>query len=320
MQRSPKSIVVGIDVSKALLDVAASVPFKMKQVTNDSTGIAKLTALLRDLSPKMIVLEATGGYQRAVVDAFHVARLPVSEANPRKVRAFAVAAGVLSKTDKIDARTLVQFGSAMEPEPTLPVDPASREVAEIQTRHRQLIENRTAEKNRVKIAPTHLQEGINRHIAWLDEEIDQIEQRIKDLIKVDSFLSAKYQIVTSVPGVGPATAAALLGHFPELGRIASKQAASLAGLAPFADDSGRRSGKRFIRHGRANIRSAMYMATLSAIRFAAPFSAFYQRLIGVGKPKKLAIVACMRKLITTLNSMVRNGQVWSPPVADATLA
>jgi len=302
------------------LDIAASVACKVKQVSNTPAGVAKLIPVLKGINPELIVLEATGGYQRTVVDAMHLAGLSIHVANPRKVRAFAIAGGVLCKTDKIDARTLVEFGSAMEPEPTAPLDPASREVAELQTRHRQLVENGTAEKNRLKIAPPHLQEGIRRHIAWLDEEIAQIEKRLKDVIKADPALRTKNQIITSVPGVGPGTAAALLGHFPELGFISNKQAASLAGLAPFADDSGKKTGKRFIRHGRSNVRSAVYMATLVAIRCTEQFSSCYQRLVGTGKPKKVAIVACMRKLIVTLNSMMRSGSTWSPTVAGAAMA
>jgi len=317
VQRSSLKVVVGADVSEATLDVAVSVPCKIKRVANTAAGVAKLVAVLKDIGAELIVLEATGGYERVLVDALHQAGLPVHVANPRRVRAFAIAAGILSKTDKIDAKTLILYGEAIDVEPTPAPDPSAREIAELQKRHRQLVENNVSEKNRLKTAPHHLQDGIKRHIAWLDQEIAQIEQRIKLMIKGDTKLSAKAKLVMSVPGVGVATSAALIGHFPELGQISNKQAAALAGLAPYADDSGKKTGKRSIRYGRSHVRCALYMATLCAIRIAGPFRFSYQRLLGLGKPKKVAIVACMRKLITTLNSLMRTGQTWSPTAAEA---
>jgi transposase len=310
---------VGIDVSKARLDVHHGPRDQASTYAHDEAGIEQLLNALVSAPPRLIVLEATGGLERALVAALLAKGLPVAVVNPRQVRDFAKASGRWAKTDRIDARVLAHFAQAIEPTQRPLPDEAAQAFADQLTRRRQLVEMLAMEKTRLKQAPNKLvRKDIKQHIAWLERSLRASDEGLRRAVEDSPTWQAKRDLLGEVKGIGDVTALTLIGALPELGRLDRKQIASLVGVAPFNRDSGTLRGKRTVWGGRAVVRQALYMATLSAVRFNPPIAAFYRRLRSNGKAAKVALVACMRKLLTMLNAMVRDGRGWSPPpIADA---
>lgn len=305
-------VYVGIDVSKATLDIALRPSGERWQVENTSKGITSLVEKLQSLAPESIVLEATGGYEMAVAVSMSVVNLPVAVINPRHARDFAKSLGRLAKTDKIDASVLAHFGEAIRPEPRAMPDEQTMLLQAALLRRRQLTEMISSEKNRLLQIHKDYQPSIKKHITWMEEDRDEIDKELSNQLKNSVVWREKEKLLRSVPGVGPVTTTTLLAELPELGQIDRKKIASLVGVAPFNCDSGQKRGKRAIWGGRANVRTTLYMATLSATRFNAVIREMYTRLKTAGKPSKVAMVACMRKLLTILNAIVRTGKSWQP--------
>jgi transposase len=301
---------VGIDVSKASLDVALRPDNTHWSCGNDDAEISALVKRLRKLRPTLIVLEATGGLEIPVVAALASAALPVVVVNPRQVRDFAKATGKLAKTDSIDAGVLAWFGEALRPEIRPLKDPETQELAALLTRRRQLTDMLTAEKNRLYSAPKRVRKDIKTHIAWLEKRLKDVNNDLNKAIKQSPVWGEYDEILQSTPGVGPVLSVTLLAALPELGTLNRRQIASLAGVAPFNRDSGKFKGKRAIWGGRAEVRSVLYMSTLAAVRCNPIIRSFYQRLIKAGKKHKVAMTACMRKLLTILNIMMKNRTHW----------
>jgi len=303
---------VGIDVSKAVLDVASLPDGEVKQFTNDECGIEQLVSWVQEYVPELIVLEATGGLETAVSVALFEAGFALSITNPRKVRDFARATGHLAKTDKLDAVVLADFALKIRPEPTTLPDAHSRHLSALMSRRRQIVSMITAEKNRLGSAHPEVAPRLGIHIAWLEEELKAITKELHNGIRSDPISEAKGKLLGSVPGVGPVLTATLLVELPELGEVNHKQIAALVGVAPLNRDSGQHRGKRFCWGGRARVRTTLYMAALSASRTNPTIRPFYQRLIDAGKPPKVALTACMRKLLIILNAMMRDMAPWQP--------
>jgi transposase len=301
-------IFVGIDVAKAKLDIFVN--GEAWQVDNTSAGIGELVVRMRSLEPTWIVLESTGGYESLVLGELYAARLPVSRVNPGRVREFAKSIGQLAKTDKLDAQVLAKYAEMVRPALVRLPNEEEQHLAALVGRRRQLLEMRVAEQNRLETAPKKLRTSIRSHIDWLTEEVKRIEKDMDDFIQQTPLWQEKDELLRSVPGIGNITACTLLSELPELGHLDRKEIASLAGVAPFNHDSGRMRGKRRIHGGRTSVRSTLYMATLSATRFNPVIRVFYNRLVSAGKEKKVAIVACMRKLLTILNAILRTHQAW----------
>ena len=308
-------VFVGVDVAKERLDVVIRPSGEGWSEANAEAGIAALVARLRLLGPALIVCEATGGFERAAIAALAAAGLPVVVANPRQVRDFARATGQLAKTDVLDAGILALFAERVRPAPRPLPDAAAQLLDAVLTRRRQLLEMLTAEKNRLGFAPKPLHRGIQAHIRWLERQLDDVTKELAGLIEASPVWRAKDDLLQSVPGVGPIASYTLLGELPELGTLSHKQIAALAGVAPLARDSGTLRGKRRIWGGRASVRTALFMAALCGRRWNPTLKRFYDRLIAAGKPKKVAIIACARKLLTILNAMVRNNTSWMTPEA-----
>ena len=302
---------VGIDVSKDQLEVYVRPTGERLAVATDEAGLTQLLGWLQARHPHVIVLEATGGYEARVAAAVAHAGLPVAVVNPRQIRDFARATGQLAKSDGLDAAVLAHFGEAVQP-PVRPLpDAQALALAELVTRRRQLVEMLTAELNRQRQARQRLvQTRLQRHVTWLRAAIAELDDDIARLIRSSPVWRAKENLLTSTPGIGDVTAHALIADLPELGRLSRRRVASLVGLAPFVRESGRWKGRRTIRGGRAHVRCALYMATVVAIRYNPPIGDVYRRLVGAGRPKKLALIAAMRKLLTVLNAMLRDGQPW----------
>lgn len=305
-------VYVGIDVSAADLAVAVRPGGEVRQYANDAEGIASIIETVVPLEARGVVLEASGGFEMLVASELELAGLPVSLVNPRQVRSFARATGKLAKTDAIDALLLAQFAEAVKP-PVRPLpDDDTRELRALVDRRRQLLEMLTSERNRLRLASRRVRPLIQEHIRWLKQQIDDLDKDISKLIRSSPIWRAQEDLLRSVPGVGPVLSCTLLTHLPELGSLNRGQVAALVGVAPLNRDSGAYRGKRFIWGGRSAIRSALYMAALAATQHNPVIKAFYQRLCAAGKPKKVALTACMRKLLTILNSMVKNRTYWSP--------
>jgi len=306
-------IFVGIDVSKAVLDVKVVPEGSSLQVANDEVGIQELVVRLSALQPELIVLEATGGLEVPVASALSVPGLPVVIVNPRQVRDFAKAIGRLAKTDGIDADTLAQFGRTVRPAMRPLKDTETQALGALVARRRQLIGMLTAEQNRLgSAADQRVQTDLKAHLQWLKKRLRAIEADLDQAIRISPAWRVKENLLRSVKGVGPVVSRTLLAELPELGVLNRKQIAALAGLAPFNRDSGTLRGKRCIWGGRAKVRSALYMAALSATQHNAVIRAFYLRLLNAGKTKKAALTACMRKLLTILNAMVKTNTPWQP--------
>ncbi len=306
------SSAAAVDVSKKRLDVSCSTPTKFGSVTNDDAGITKLISELKRTEPDIVVVEATGGYQNNLVDELYNGGIKVHVANPSRIRHFALCAGILAKTDKVDAKVMVKYALTMHPEPTPQPSRSNEEVNELRTRYQQLVGILTAEKNRSKLAPPSARTSIQDLIDHLEQQIKDIERRIAESISASTELSKISNVVRSAPGVGPGTTAALIAGLPELGTLSQSKIVSLVGVAPYARDSGPYKGKRMIRGGRAGVRSSLYMAALSAKRYNPVIKQYYDRLILSGKCKKVALTACIRKLLIILNAMVRDNKCWCP--------
>lgn len=316
MNNTNSTVFVGIDVSKAQLDVAVRPGEEVWQVGNDEQGIAELVQKLKQLAIGLIVLEATGGWELAVVGALAEVGLPVAVVNPRQVRDFAKSLGRLAKTDRLDARILAHFGEAIRPEPRPLPDEQARHLQALLTRRRQMVEMLVAEKNRQQLIHPDFADNLKQHICYLQETLDALEQQLRSLLQDSPCWREKDALLQSVPGVGAMTSATLLADLPELGQLDRKKIAALVGVAPFHRDSGLYRGKRTIWGGRAPVRTMLYMATLSASRCNPVIKQFYQHLIAAGKPPKVALTACMRKLLTILNAMLKSGTAWQPSLAS----
>jgi len=300
---------VGIDVAKHGLDVHARPSGESFAVDYDDEGVAALVERLAALAPALVVLEATGGLEVRLAAA--LAGLPVAVVNPRRVRAFARATGRLAKTGRLDAEAIARFAEAVRP-PVRPLpDEATRRLGALVARRRQLLEMLVAERNRRQAADPVLHEGIEAHLRWMEEALAGIERDLDGAVRGSSVWRAREELLRSVPGVGPVSACTLLAELPELGSLTRRQAAALVGVAPFSRDSGKMRGRRTIWGGRARLRACLYMAAVAAARGSNPVIAgFYKRLRLAGKPAKLALTACMRKLVVALNAMLRANTAW----------
>lgn len=303
---------VGIDVAKDHLDIAVQPGGEHWRVTHDPAGLAALVTRLDAMAPTLVALEATGGYERPVLAALHAAGLPVALVNPRQIRDFAKATGKLAKTDRLDALAVARFAQAVQPLARPAPAPDAQILAAILARRRQLLEMLTAEQNRLRTALPVVQPQVQAHIAWLKAARDEVDHELARQIETDPQWRERVELLRSVPGVGPVRAMTLLAEAPEVGRLNRREIAALVGVAPLNDDSGRRRGKRTIWGGRAAVRATLYMATVVATRHNPVIRAFYERLQAAGKPKPVALVACMRKLLTILNAMLRRQVVWEP--------
>ena len=309
---SPKNTNIGIDVAKTSFDVFVHETKTHKTFNMTTIDIHKAVQWIQEQNPKIVVLEATGGYEHSLVAELASASLPMAIINPRQIRNFAKATGRLAKTDKIDSMMIAQYAAVIAPKLTDVLSSQQQRLKMLVVRRRQLVEMRATEKNHQEHARiTEVIESIKAVILSLTEEIEHIEKMISDHIQNDPQMQNKINCLTSVPGIGPATAAALIADLPELGRLNRRQIASLVGLAPMNRDSGLFRGKRMTGGGRKNVRKALFMASLAVIQFNPALRKFYNRLVDSGKSKMTALVATMRKLIVILNTMLKNNQTWN---------
>lgn len=306
---TPPQVFVGIDVSKLQVEVALR-PEGQFVVANDETGCAQLVERLRAVSPTLVVLEATGGYEMPVTGALAAAQIPVVVVNPRQVRDFAKATGALAKTDALDARTLAHFAEVIQPARRPLPDEHTQALAALVTRRRQLVDMLTAEKNRLRQASTRIRPSLKAHITWLERAVQEADTDLAEAIRQSPIWREKDALLRSAPGVGPVLTTTMLATVPELGTLTHKQISALVGVAPFSRDSGLLRGKRTIWGGRAQARAVLYMGAIVATRFNPVIRAFYQRLCQAGKAKKLALTACMRKLLVILNAMLKHRRPW----------
>lgn len=302
--------IVGIDVSKRSLDVHIHGAEQGWKIGNDCEGLLTLIGQMKSVQPDLIACEATGGYERRAVDALSEAGFGVAVINPTRVRHFAKGLGILAKTDKIDAQVIAHFASVSQPPVNSRQTPLEAELAAFVERRRQVLVELTAEKNRLSTCADCVRHDIEDHIVFLEERIAQLEVKIQDCIAHKTEWRQRAEIIQSVPGVGVVTAMTMVAELPELGRLNRQQIAALVGVAPFNKDSGPKKGKRRIIGGRSSVRRSLYMAALSATRFNPVIRSFYQNLLERGKEKKVALVACMRKLLVIINSMLKKGQAW----------
>jgi transposase len=310
-----QSVFVGIDVSKRQLDLAVHAADTVWSTTNDSAGVAALVSRLHPLAPALIVLEATGGLERLVADALHEVGVPVAVVNPRQVRDFARATGRLAKTDTLDARILAHFAQAIQPAPDPVPDPQRQTLAALLTRRRQVVGILTGERTRLLMASRAVQQRIDAHIAWLEQEVAALDGELRVAIEASPAWQEHLALLRSVPGVGAVLAVTLVAELPQLGQLGRKEIAALVGVAPLNRDSGQWRGKRTVWGGRGRIRAVLYMAALAATRHNPMIKLFYERLCAAGKAKKVALVACMHKLLTILNAILRDRIPWSDPAA-----
>jgi transposase len=308
---------IGIDVAKAWLDVASSTEERTWRVANDDDGIAALVPDLTARAPRLVVLEATGGHERAVAAALTAAGIPVAVVNPRQVRDFAKATGRLAKSDALDARVLALFAARVQPPPRPLPDAVAQEIAALLARRRQVLEMRTAEQNRRPSLPPRSRPSVDAHVAWLSQQLAELDRGLDQTLRDSPVWREKEDLLRSIPGVGPVVARTLLGNLPELGTCDRWEVAALAGVAPLNADSGTRRGRRRTWGGRGAVRGALYMAAVAASRHNPVIRPYYRRLRDQGKPAKVALVACMRKLLTMANAILRDGVPWSPIPAHA---
>ena len=308
---------VGIDVAKTNIDIAVRPTDRVWQTSYDGAGIDELVSQLTSLTPTTVLLEATGGLEVPLAAALAAAELPVVVVNPRQVRDFAKATGRLAKTDALDAQTLAHFAEAVRP-PVRPLrDADTQELNAMTTRRSQLMTMLVAEKNRLGRATGAVRPRIQGHITWLEQEIKDLDKDLRQTLRQSPVWREKDDLPRSVPGVGEQLSLSLLAYLPELGTLDRKQIAALVGVAPLNRDSGTMRGKRTVWGGRARVRAVLYMGALVASRFNPVIRTFYQRLPAAGKPKKLALTACMRKLLTMLNAILKTGQHWNPCISTA---
>ena len=299
---------VGIDVSKDRLDVAVLAESKEQQVANTSQGIAQLVAWMQELEPELIVVEATGGYQRSLVDALFHAGLPVAVVNPARVRQFARACGLLAKTDKLDAQVLAVFGQRVQPKLYTGKSEAEKQLGALLVRRKQVEEMLKAEQNRLRTISPSLRNSVEQVIVCLREQKKCLDEQIQLFLQEQPAWQVQTEILGSAPGVGMVTTATLLAELPELGQMDRRKIAALVGVAPMNYDSGKKRGYRKTKGGRTNVRSVLYMSTLVATRYNPLIRTQYQHLLKRGKEKKVALTACMRKFLTILNAMMRDQQ------------
>ena len=309
-------VFVGIDVSKAQLDVAVRPSGEPFSVTYDTNGITTVLAQLRPLHPTVIILEATGGLERPLLRALVDATLPVLVVNPRQVRDFAKATGQLAKTDALDAQVLARFAEVIRPPLRVIPDAQTQELAALLARRRQVLAMQGAEENRLDRAPARVRKRIEVHLRWLRAELARLDADLDEMIQQSPVWREREDLLQSVPGIGPMMSRTVLAELPELGLLNRKQIAALVGVAPFNRDSGRLRGHRAIGGGRAPVRRALYMAALVATRWNPVIRVLYQRVRTAGKAPKVALIAAMRKLLTMLNAMVHAGTPWQPVVAQ----
>lgn len=305
---------VGIDVSKDQLDIALRPTGETWSMPNDASGITELVQRVAQLHPKLVVLEATGGLQMPVAAALASAGWPLAMVNPRQVRDFARATGKLAKSDQLDAQVLAHFAEAVRPTPYPLPDAQTQELTALLTRRHQVVEMLTAEKNRLRTTRESVRQRVQDHIRWLEQELADLDDDLERALRESPLWRGKDNLLRSVPGIGRVVSITLLADLPELGTLSRHQIAALVGVAPLNRDSGRFRGKRTVWGGRARVRAALYMAALTATRYNPIIKAFYRRLCGVGKARKVALTACMRKLLIILNSMVKHQQTWTPDV------
>lgn len=309
-------VYVGIDVCKARLDVAVLPSGESFSVANDEEGLQALTGKLVGVSPALAVLEATGGLERPLAAALFASGIACAVVNPRQARDFAKATGRLAKTDRIDAGVLARFAEAIRPEPKAPPEAEALEFQAILARRRQLIGMLVAEKNRLTAsASKKVRSRLEAHIRWLEKELDRVDRDLQEAIEENPTFKENEALLRSVPGVGPVLCRTLLAELPELGSLSPRKLSALVGVAPLNRDSGTLRGKRTVWGGRARVREALYMGALIASRFNPAIKEFYERLVAAGKPKKVALVACMRKLLTILNAVLRDRTPWRCPHA-----
>jgi transposase len=304
-------VCVGIDVAKDELVIAVRPSLAEWTVANSASGIEALTTRLAALAPACVVLEATGGYERACAAALATAGLPVAVVNPRQVRDFAKATGQRAKTDRLDAAVLALFAERVGPQVRVLPDEAQADLAALLLRRRQLTDMLVAEKNRVPLARRAVRPSLKKHIAYLERELRIADTDLGEAIEASPLWRTQDDLLQSVPGIGPVASQTLLADLPELGQLSRRAIAALIGIAPVAHDSGAMRGKRVIAGGRAGVRTVLYMATLAATRCNPVIRAHYQHLLAAGKAKKVALIACMRKLLTILNAMLRDQRRWA---------
>ena len=305
-----EAIYVGIDVAKARVDVAVRPANDGWMVSNDDAGISQLVSRLKTLELQMVVMEASGGLELPLVAALAVEELPVVVVNPRQVRDFAKATGKLAKTDTLDAAVLAHFGEAVKPVVRPLRDAETQALNSLAARRHQVVSMLVSERNRLSVAATAVRPRIEAHIEWLQGELDDLDKDLRQTIRQSPVWREKDNLLRSVPGVGQQVSLTLLAYLPELGTLNRKQIAALVGVAPFNRDSGTLRGRRTIWGGRARVRAVLYMGALVAARCNPVIRDFYQRLLAAGKPKKLALTACMRKLLVILNSMLKHRSEW----------
>jgi len=307
-----KPVYVGVDVSKTQLDIAVRPTGQRWTAANTEAGIADAVARLQSLAPALIVLEATGGIQVPVAAALGTAGLAVAVVNPRQIREFARATGKLAKTDRLDAQALAHFAEAVRPEPRPLPNAQTQTLQALLARRRQVVTMLTAEQNRLCSALPPIRQRLEAHIAWLKKELATLDHDLGQMMRQTPLWRENEDLLKTVPGVGPVVTFTLVAELPELGRLDRRQIAALVGVAPLNRDSGALRGRRKVWGGRATVRTALYMATLVATRFNPVIKLFYQRLCTSGKAKKLALTACMRKLLTILNAMLKHRTPWQP--------
>jgi len=306
---------IGIDVSKDQLEVAVRPTNEQMAFRNDDDGIDKLIERLQPLQPELILMEATGSYHQLVLARLLASGLAAMAINPRQARDFARAIGRLAKTDSIDANVLAEFADKIRPEIRAVADEATQQLDAICTRRRQLVGMIAAEKNRYHSGPATIRAQIKKHILWLEKQIQELEDDLDKLIRSTPAWREKDDLLRSCKGIGPTTSHTMLACLPELGLLSRHQIAALVGVAPFNSDTGKHRGQRHIQGGRLDVRCVLYMATLAAIRSNSVIRSFHRKLVCAGKPKKVAITACMRKLLTILNAIVRTNTRWNPDFA-----
>jgi transposase len=308
---SEQKVFVGIDVSKRTLDVMALPSLESFSTSNDATGHEEILKRLRLMGPALIVVEATGGYEQALTLALASQELPIRVVNPRHVRHFANAIGLTAKTDRIDGRVLAEFAQRVTPALRTIRSEAQQALLDLSTRRRQVMEMLVAEKNRVKQARGAVRREVADHIKFLEQQVKNVDRELRRLIAESPEWQLQDELIQSVPGVGGGTSASLTAEVPELGRLTGKQISALVGVCPFNRDSGQWRGQRHIAGGRSGARCALYMATFNACRCNPVLKAMFERLTAKGKPYKVVMTACMRKLLTILNAIVRTGRPWT---------
>lgn len=305
---------IGIDVSKKRLDVATWPKTKACNFDNDAAGVAALVEYVRRFERPFVVIEATGGLQMLAASELAAVKISVAVVNPRQVHQFALALGLLAKTDGIDAVTLARFGDALKPECRPLPSEETQQLHALVARRKQLSNMLVAETNRLGSSAKVARPSIESHIEWLKKQLDDINTQSGKLVEDSVEFRANDKILRSMPGIGPVVARTLLAELPELGTLNRKEIAALVGVAPFNRDSGASRGRRRIWGGRASVRSALYMSALVAARHNPPSKDFYERLVKAGKPKKVALTALMRKILVSINAMIREQKDWNPPV------